>query len=180
MVVMLNCLLIRILFKNFFQTIQRLFQTSRDNVYKNYRLWPRLKDNKDWNNLSFKKNLKLFKKKSKNAEVKTDLFSIHHIILIFSIQKLQSKTTSNIWLFLSYFCYLKTCIPSKLTKVFLNKSFRPTFRCWGLFFRRKTKTKIQIERQKRQIVGHYIHMFKIICKYIIVWKFQSNCIHWLT
>ena len=55
-------------------TLQKHFQISRDNVYKNYRMRPRQKDKQVSSNVSFKKNLKVFKIKLKNEEEKNKLF----------------------------------------------------------------------------------------------------------
>ena len=35
---------------------------------------PRQKDKQEWNNVSFKNNLKIFKMKKENEEIKTELF----------------------------------------------------------------------------------------------------------
>ena len=51
---------------------------------------PRQKDNQEWSNVSFKKNLKIFKMKKKNEEEENELFFTDHITLIFPTQKLQS------------------------------------------------------------------------------------------
>ena len=67
-------------------TLQKHFRISRDNVYKNYRMRPRQQDKQESSNVSFKKNLKVFKIKLKNEEEKNELF-LSIIELSFSLHK---------------------------------------------------------------------------------------------
>ena len=55
-------------------TLQKLFQNYRENINKNSQIRTYYKVNQEWDNVSFKNNLKVFKTKKKNEKVKTEPF----------------------------------------------------------------------------------------------------------